>query len=56
MRTLEQNTIRAQSAQRVANAFWSEADAERLAAMERRRIADEQLAKASTLGVGVALL
>lgn len=56
MKTLEQNTIRAQSAQRIANAMWSDAEADRVAASERRRIAEEQLAKASSLGVGVGLL
>lgn len=56
MKTLEQNTIRAQSAQRIATAMWSDAEADRVAASERRRIAEEQLSKASSLGVGVGLL
>lgn len=56
MKTLEANSIRAQSAQRIAKAMWSDADADRVAAMERRRIAEEQLARASSLGGGVTLL
>ena len=56
MKTLEATTIRAQSAQRIAKAMWSDAEADRVAAMERRRIAEEQLARASSLGGGVTLM
>lgn len=56
MKTLEATTIRAQSAQRIAKAMWSDAEADRVAAMERRKIAEEQLARASSLGGGVTLM
>lgn len=49
--TLQHQTLRAQSAARVAAAFLADAEAERLAASERRQVADAHLA-ASSLGVG----
>jgi ABC-type transport system involved in cytochrome c biogenesis ATPase subunit len=53
---LEQNTQHAQLNQRIAAAVLADAEAERLAAGERRKVAEAQL-MASTLGVaGVGIM
>ncbi|WVO13003.1 hypothetical protein L204_100612 [Cryptococcus depauperatus] len=49
---LLQSTLRAQSAQRHAAMILADAEAERIAAMERRKICEEQL-MTGTLGVGI---
>jgi hypothetical protein len=53
---LQQNIDRAKSAQRIAGAVLADAEAEMVAATERGRITEEQLAKATSLGVGIALI
>jgi len=55
MMTLQQTTNRAQSAQRIAAAILADAEAERMAALERRKIVEAQL-MAGTLGVGVGMI
>lgn len=42
--------------QRIAGAVLSDAEAELYGATERSKIVEDQLAKASSLGVGVGLL
>jgi hypothetical protein len=53
---LQHNIDRAKSAQRIAGAILADAEAEMMAATERGRITEEQLAKASSMGVGVGLI
>lgn len=50
--SLVQNTLRLQAAQRLAAASLADAEAERVAVMERSKICDEQL-MSGTLGVGI---
>ncbi|ORX34189.1 hypothetical protein BD324DRAFT_637018 [Kockovaella imperatae] len=52
---LQQTTMRAQSALRLATATVADAEAERIAAGERRKVAETQLV-ANTLGMGVGIL
>jgi hypothetical protein len=56
MLVLQHNTDRARSAQRIAGAVLADSEAELYAASERSKIVEDQLNKASSLGVGVGLL
>ncbi len=54
MQALQQNTFRAQSAARHAAAVLADAEAERIAAVERRKVVEAQLV-AGSLGVAVGV-
>ena len=56
MLVLQHNTDRARSMQRIAGAVLADAEAELYGATERSKVVEDQLVKASSLGVGVGLL
>ena len=55
MGSLQQTTDRASSAARIAAAVLADAEAERLAAAERRKVCEEQL-MAGTFGMSIGIL
>lgn len=55
MRTLEHHTFKAQSGMRIAAAVLADAEAERLAAMDRRKVAEAQLV-AGSMGMSAGIL